>query len=68
MKAEQIPGIKILRFEESVFYANVDNFKYKVIKFSDVKINDILAKIKKERAEQAKLVEEKEAIEVNKYK
>ncbi len=67
-KAEEIPGIKILRFEESVFYANVDNFKYKVIKFSDVKINDILVKIKKVKAEKDKLFEEKKTIEVKKFK
>ena len=64
-EAQELPAIKILRFEESVFYANVDNFKYKVIKFSELKINEILAKIKRERANRAKLMLEKDTIQVN---
>jgi hypothetical protein len=29
-----LKGIKIIRYEESVYFANVDNFKYKIIKLS----------------------------------
>jgi hypothetical protein len=35
-KCEELPNVKILRYEESVIYVNVDDFKYKVLKFSDV--------------------------------
>jgi MFS superfamily sulfate permease-like transporter len=35
-KAREIERIKIIRFEESIYYANVDNFKYKIIKLSGV--------------------------------
>ncbi len=66
-EAHELPAIKIIRFEESVFYANVDNFKYNVIKFSQLKVNEILTKIKLERANLAKLMLEKKTIQVNYY-
>jgi MFS superfamily sulfate permease-like transporter len=31
-KAKEFPGIKIIRYEESVYYANVDNFTSRIIK------------------------------------
>ena len=37
-EAQEIADTKILRFEESVYYANVENFKYKIIKFSDTNL------------------------------
>ena len=64
-EAEEIPGIKILRFEESVFYANVENFKYKVIKYSDIDLKQVLAKQNKDKAQVLKLVNERENIKVN---
>ncbi len=39
-----------------------------MIKFSQLKINDILSKIKKEKAERAKLMDEKSAIQVFNYR
>jgi MFS superfamily sulfate permease-like transporter len=44
-ECQEIPGVKILRYEESIFYANVDDFKYKVIKFSG--LNDKIKHDKK---------------------
>ena len=28
---EELNGIKIIRYEESVYFANVENFKYKIM-------------------------------------
>jgi len=47
-EAKEYKHIKIIRYEESVFYANVDNFKYKVIKLSGINPREILSKIEKE--------------------
>lgn len=33
-EARELNGIKIIRYEESVYFANVENFKYKIIKLS----------------------------------
>jgi hypothetical protein len=62
--AEEIPGIKILRFEESVFYANADTFKYKVIKFSDIDLRQVLAKQNREKSQLNKLAHERNEIRV----
>ena len=35
-EAREFEGVKIIRYEESIYYANVDNFKYKVMKQSGV--------------------------------
>ena len=45
-KAKEINGIRIIRYEESLYYANVDNFKYKIIKLS--KINPTAEIMKKQ--------------------
>lgn len=47
-EAKEYRHIKIIRYEESVFYANVDNFKYKVLKHSGIDPRKILQKIKKQ--------------------
>lgn len=48
-------GIKIIRYERSVYFANVDNFKYKIMKLSNnnpdeliERVNERVKKIKKE--------------------
>ena len=50
--------MKIIRYEESIYYANVDNFKYKIIKLSQidpiVTLNDIHNKSKKRLNENKK--------------
>ena len=38
-EATELKRIKILRYEESIYYANVENFKYKIIKLSGVESN-----------------------------
>jgi hypothetical protein len=47
-KAKEIENIKIIRYEESLYYANVDNFKYQVFKLSGVNPEEINISIKKE--------------------
>lgn len=44
-KAEELDGIKIIRYERSVYFANVDNFKYKIMKLSSCHTKDYLDKI-----------------------
>ncbi len=34
--AREFEHVKIVRYEESIYYANVDNFKYKIVKLSGV--------------------------------
>jgi hypothetical protein len=46
LKAFELNGIKIIRYEESVYYANVDNFKYQVLKIVGIKPEEYLAQIK----------------------
>lgn len=45
MQAKEIEGIKIIRYESSIFYANVDNFVYKIGKLSGVNQNEVLERI-----------------------
>jgi len=40
--------MRIIRYEESVYYVNVDNFKYKVFKLSKINPVEIKAKINSE--------------------
>lgn len=40
--------MRIIRYEESVYYVNVDNFKYKVFKLSKINPDEIKAKISSE--------------------
>jgi hypothetical protein len=47
-KAKEIENIKIIRYEESLYYANVDNFKYQVFKLSGVNPEETNILIKKE--------------------
>ena len=55
-KAKEFENIRIVRYESSVYYANVENFIYKIIKLSRVDPADITAKIHKERKKHEKLV------------
>ena len=45
-------GIKIIRYEESIYYANAETFKYKVIKLSEVDPFEIINKIKRDAKQQ----------------
>ena len=55
-KAREIDGIKIIRYESSIFYANVENFTYNIIKLARVNPIEINEKIAKRRAEYMKKI------------
>ena len=56
-----MPRVKIIRFEESVFYANVDNFKYKILKIVDINPFELKRKLnEKLRKKMSELRERKE--------
>ncbi len=52
-QAKEFETIKIIRYEESIYYANVENFRYKVYKLAKVSPAEVIAKIKKEKGRQA---------------
>jgi DNA-directed RNA polymerase alpha subunit len=54
LKACEIDSIKIIRYESSIFYANVENFNYKILKKAGVNANEIIEKINKKKAEYLK--------------
>jgi hypothetical protein len=55
-QAQEFENIKIIRYEESLYYANVDNFKYQIIKLSGVNPEDVSRLIKKEEEKEKKIV------------
>ncbi|RNA41964.1 solute carrier family 26 member 10-like [Brachionus plicatilis] len=46
-QAQEFENIKIIRYEESIYYANVDNFKYKIYKLCGLKPEEVQKKLKK---------------------
>ncbi len=57
-EAQEFKHIKVIRYEESVYYTNVDNFKYQVMKFVGLNPEDILHCIDEECNKQYKKLEE----------
>jgi hypothetical protein len=57
--------MKIIRYEESVYYANVENFKYKIMKMCGINPDLIIAKLKKEQERDKKNVERLRRLEKN---
>ena len=57
--AREIVGIRIVRFEQSIFYANVDNFVYKIVKKCGVDPAEVLEKIRKIKSANANLEKKK---------
>lgn len=55
-KAQEFDGIKIIRYEESLYYANVENFKYQIFKLSGVNPGEISSLIKIEEQKEKKIV------------
>ena len=53
-KAKEFAQIKIIRYEESIYYANVDNFKYRIIKLVGIDPARETALMKKEMARDEK--------------
>ena len=49
-QAFELNGIKIIRYEESLYFANVENFKYQIVKYVGIVPSDILAEIKEKTA------------------
>lgn len=64
-EAVEITQIRILRFEESVFYANVDTFKRMVIKYSAIDLQGVLIRQRKRRAKLDKLKNNKKLTQVS---
>lgn len=63
-EAEELAEIKILRFEESIFYANVDNFKYQLMKYAEIDVEEAIKKIQAEKNEYAELLNDQKMIKV----
>jgi hypothetical protein len=45
----EIDGLKIIRYESSIFYANVENFIYKLKKLSGVDPDDVIERINRRK-------------------
>lgn len=52
--AKELEGIRIIRYEESLYYANVDNFRYKIMKLSKINPDTIKYRIQKESQREIK--------------
>ncbi len=50
-KAKEYEGVRILRYESSLYYANVENFIYKIKKLSGINPNDLIQKIQRRKVE-----------------
>jgi MFS superfamily sulfate permease-like transporter len=66
----ELNGIKIIRYEANIYYANVDNFKYRVAKLSSLNTKEIVALIDKQKENFHKQVEKlkKQKVRDNKNK
>ncbi len=47
IKAKEYEQIKIIRYESSLYYANVENFSYKIVKLSGVNPSEVIQQISK---------------------
>ena len=65
-EAQEFEGIKIIRYESSVFYANVENFTYKIEKLSGIDKHEIMNKINKRKIEHNKLIKKSQQLQVHK--
>jgi MFS superfamily sulfate permease-like transporter len=57
--AREIENIRILRFESSLYYANVDNFLYKIAKNSSIEPKNFLRKLDKLKEDHEKKLNKK---------
>ena len=48
-EANELDGIKIIRYEANIYYANVENFAYKIMKLSTLRPNEIVSLINQKR-------------------
>ena len=65
LKAKEFAEIKIIRYEESVYYANVDNFKYRIIKLVGIDPATEIIRINKEKANDEKKLQVSENVNTN---
>lgn len=56
LKAKEFKGIKIIRYESSVFYANVEGFSYRITKLAGVDTASVIQRINKLKVEYDKLM------------
>ena len=50
-QAKEIHDIKIIRYEESLYYSNIENFKYQVMKLSETHPEEIAHALEKSQKE-----------------
>lgn len=67
-QAREIEGVKIIRYESSVYYANVENFIYKITKLSGVNPHETIAKIAKKKKEYETKIKKLDNKKVNLHK
>lgn len=48
-EAHELDGIKMIRYEANIYYANVENFAYKIMKLSTLRPNEIVSLINQKR-------------------
>jgi len=63
--AKELEGIKVIRYEANIYYANTDNFVVRIIKFTNVNVLGSIATIKKKRFAHSKFVQSIEKTTVN---
>jgi len=61
-EAREFEGIKIIRYESSVYYANSENFVYKIIKLSQIDPYEVLTKINKKKSEHSRITKKMKEI------
>ena len=50
-EAKEFESIKIIRYESSIYYANVENFLYKIVKLSQANPNELIGRVHKKQKE-----------------
>jgi len=55
-QAVEIKSIKIIRYEANIYYANVENFIYQVIKLSQVKPREVVELIERKKEQSEKII------------
>lgn len=58
--AKEINGLKIIRYEANIYYANVENFVYQIVKLSTINPAEQIALIQKYQTKSDKLIEKLE--------
>ena len=56
LEAVEIKSIKMIRYEANIYYANVENFIYQVLKLSQVKPREVVELIEKKKEQSEKVI------------